>query len=465
MQRPNRRGTARKAPNSLTRIPIRLNILLGLVIVMLIALGAQLMNLQIRNHEKFVAEISSGTQSVEKEKVQRGMIYDTTGKVLVANKGSQAVMYTKPKNISEQKMYQVANEVAKNIQIDTAQLSKSAAASYYLQNAKRSALVAKHIKNIAVEGTDERVRQLTQYLMKHDDQIVLSDAQKNAAMIYQKMNNAYALSTVYLKETDVSAAEVAKIGERQSAMPGVKVGLYYTRDYPNGTGMQSVIGSVSTSKAGLPDSKVNTLLTQGYARDDSVGTSYLEQFYESSLRGTKKEISVSTDGKTGETTTAVKNAGQAGDSLHLTINAKFQEDVQKILNEKMPGGLTQGAYAVVINPKTGGLYAMGGVYRDNQTGKKTDDALGNINRAQVVGSAVKPAMITTAFMNNVITPQNSNITDVPIQIAATPKKASWFNQNGAVPLTAQTALQNSSNSYVMQLMLKMGGQVIIPTCP
>jgi len=462
MQRPNRRGSARKAPNSLTRIPIRLNILMGIVILMLGALGIQLVNLQIRSHTKFVAEITSGTQSVEREKVQRGMIYDTTGKVLVANKGSQAITYNKPKNISEAKMYEIANEVAKYIQIDSTQLSDSNYATYYILDETRNKAVASHIKNVAEIGTDERVRQVTSYVMKHMDEFPLDDQQKNAAMLYQKMANAYSLSTVYLKENDVTADEIANIGERQSKMPGVKVGLYYTRDYPNGDAMQSIIGSVSTSKAGLPDSKVNTLLTQGYERDDNVGTSYLEQYYESTLRGTKKQTAVSTDGKTGENTTDVINAGQAGDSLHLTINAKFQEDIQNILSEKMPGGLTQGAYAVVINPKTGGLYAMGGVYRDSDTGQKTPDALGNINRAQVVGSAVKPAMITTGLMNNVITPQNSNITDVPIQIAATAKKASWFNQNGSFPLTAQTALQNSSNSYVMQLMLKLGGTSYFP---
>jgi cell division protein FtsI/penicillin-binding protein 2 len=441
---------------------VRLNVLMGIVVVMLGALGLQLMNLQITDHEKFAAQVTTDTQSIEKEKVQRGMIYDATGKVLVANKGVQAITYTKPKNVTNNDLFKIANAVGNYLTIDTAQLSKSNYALYYILDEKRAAAIAKHIKNVGAFGTDLRQDQLLKYVNKHAATLTLTDDERNKAMIFQKMANAYSLSTVYIKETDVTDAEIANIGERQAKMPGVKVGLYYSRDYPNGDSMKSVIGSVSTSKSGLPDSQVNTLLTEGYARDDSVGTSYLEQYYETALRGTKARKAVTTEGKTGNTKTETIYAGQAGDSLKLTINAKFQEDVQNILSTQMPGGLTQGAYAVVLNPKTGAVYSLGGVYRDNKTGEKTDDALGNINRSLAVGSAVKPAMITTGFMNGVITPENSNITDVPIQIAATPVKASLFNQNGAVPLNAVTALKMSSNSYVMQIMLKLGGVTYYP---
>ncbi|MFL1695809.1 peptidoglycan D,D-transpeptidase FtsI family protein [Weissella kandleri] len=457
MQQPRRKRRRRRAPNSLTRIPVRLNALLGIVILILVILGVQLLNLQVRKADKFKAEVNSSAKSIEKENVQRGNIYDSTGKVMVDNKGSQAITYQKPKSITEAEMYKVANEVGKYLQVDTDQLADTNYAMYYIQDDKRAQKVGRHINNLASDGTDAQVRQLTQYLKQHKDDFPLTDAQKNNAMIYQKMGDAYALSTVYLKTNDVSAEEIANIGERQSKMPGVKVGLYYTREYPSGDAMASIIGAVSTSKSGLPESQVNSLLTKGYDRDDSVGTSYLEQYYESALRGTKRKVSVGTDNRTGKTSSKVIQPGQAGSDLTLTVNAKFQEDLQKILEEKIPGGLTEGGYAVMINPKTGALYGMAGVHRDNKTGKMTSDALGNINRAQVVGSVVKPAMITTAMMNNVITPTNSAVNDVPIQIAGTAVKSSWFNQNGSVPLTAETALEASSNSYVMQLMLKMGG--------
>lgn len=453
MQQPRRKKKNRRAPNSLTRIPVRLNVLLGIVILLLVLLGLQLANLQIRRQASFKEEVNSSSTNLEKERVQRGRIYDDTGKVIVDNKGTQAITYRKPKSTSEAEMYRVANETGKYLKVDTDQLAPTNYATYYVLDKKRAEKVGHSIKNLATYGTDEWMRQVTKYVMTHEDDFPMNDQQKNNAMLYQKMSGAYALSTVYLKTNDVTDKEIANIGERQSKMPGVKVGIFYTREYPNGDGMSSIIGSVSNSKSGLPESEVNTLLTQGYSRDDSVGTSYLEKYYESALSGSKKIISVGSN----NSKQTVVQSGQAGSNLNLTINSKFQEDLQKILEENIPGGLTEGAYAVAINPKTGGLYGMAGVHRDNESGKLTSDALGNINRAQVVGSVVKPAMITTSMMNNVISPQNNAVNDVPIQIAGTAKKSSWFNQDGSVPLTAETALQNSSNSYVMQMMLKMGG--------
>ncbi|WP_261371606.1 penicillin-binding transpeptidase domain-containing protein [Weissella cibaria] len=150
--------------------------------------------------------------------------------------------------------------------------------------------------------------------------------------------------------------------------------------------------------------------------------------------------------------------------MTLTINAKFQNDVQDILEKNIPGGNTTGAYAVVINPKTGGIYATAGVNRDYETGKLTADALSTVNQANVVGSVVKPAMITTGFMNGAITPENNTITDQPISVAGTPTKSSWWNRNGSgnMPLTADTALMMSSNTYVMQVMLRLGGLNYFP---
>lgn len=463
MQSPKRRGNRRSKNGSLARIPARLNVLMGIVVLMLGLLGWRLVTLQVTDSETYKSAVNSAESSTEKVNVQRGMIYDSTGQVLVANKGSQAITYTKPKGVTEAEMYDIANEVAKYISIDTDQLSSGNYATYYIQDTKRAAKVVKASGTKTVPGTDDYVAALKSYVQKHEAKFPLSDKQKNAAMIFQKMANAYSLSTVYIKETGVTQEEIANIGERQSKMPGVRVGIYYTRDYPQGDSIKALVGSTSTSKSGLPEDSVNKLLTEGYSRDDIVGTSYLEKQYEDALKGTKGQVEVTTD-KDGKTTEKTTYAGHAGDSLTLTINSKFQNDVQSILENNIPGGMTTGAYAVVINPKTGGVYATAGVNRDNETGKTTPDALSTVNQANVVGSVVKPAMITTGFLNGTITAENNTITDQPITVAGTATKSSWFNRNGSgsMPLTADTALMVSSNSYVMQLMLKMGGLNYFP---
>ena len=461
MRSPKRRGGRRKTrKGSMSRIPVRLNVLMGIVILMLVALGWRLVDLQITDSAKYKTEVTSAESSIEKTNVQRGLIYDSTGKVLVTNKGSQAITYTKPRTITDKQMYKVANQVGKYVTIDTSSEELSAAnfAKYYIQSPKHAKAVAKASGTNEAPGTDPYVDALTNYIEKHQDKFTLTDAQKNRALIFQKMSNAYSLSTVYLKEDNVKQSEIANIGERQSKMPGVRVGIYYTRDYPEGEGIKSLVGGTSTSKSGLPSDSVNELLTKGYSRDDIVGTSYLEKQYEDTLKGSKGRVKV-TSGNNDKTNEETLYSGQAGGNLNLTINNKFQNDVEQVLKDKIPGGNTTGAYAVVLNPKTGGVYASAGVNRDSSTGSVTSDALSTVNQANVVGSVVKPATITTGFMNNVITPQNSTLTDQPIKVAGTSAKTSWWNQNGSgnMPLTADQALMMSSNTYVMQVMLKLGG--------
>lgn len=461
MRSPKRRGGRRKTrKGSMSRIPVRLNVLMGIVILMLVALGWRLVDLQITDSAKYKTEVTSAESSIEKTNVQRGLIYDSTGKVLVTNKGSQAITYTKPRTITDKQMYKVANQVGKYVSIDTSseELSTASFAKYYIQSPKHAKAVVEASGTNAAPRTDAYVDALTNYIEKHQSKFTLTDAQKNRALIFQKMSNAYSLSTVYLKEDNVKQSEIANIGERQSKMPGVRVGIYYTRDYPEGEGIKSLVGGTSTSKSGLPSDSVNELLTKGYSRDDIVGTSYLEKQYEDTLKGSKGRVKV-TSGNNDKTNEETLYSGQAGGNLNLTINNKFQNDVEQVLKDKIPGGNTTGAYAVVLNPKTGGVYASAGVNRDSSTGSVTSDALSTVNQANVVGSVVKPATITTGFMNNVITPQNSTLIDQPIKVAGTSAKTSWWNQNGSgnMPLTADQALMMSSNTYVMQVMLKLGG--------
>ena len=57
----------------------------------------------------------------------------------------------------------------------------------------------------------------------------MSEKQEQAAVLYAKMAGAYALSTVYLKTSDVSDSEMAEVGEHLSLLPGVKIGTSWSR--------------------------------------------------------------------------------------------------------------------------------------------------------------------------------------------------------------------------------------------
>ena len=72
-------------------------------------------------------------------------------------------------------------------------------------------------------------------------------------------------------------------------------------------------------------------MKKGYARNDRVGTSYLEKQYEDDLQGkkAKSEVVLDNNGKIVSQTPISK--GEKGSNLKLTIDSTFQTKVDEIL--------------------------------------------------------------------------------------------------------------------------------------
>lgn len=442
-------------------LPVRLNILLGIALTLMIALVIQLAFLTIQQGSYYQGEVNRSDETIEKGNVPRGMFYDSTGRVIVGNKAQAAITFTRGTSVTAASMRQTAIKLSRFLTVDTQRLSERAKAEFYLADDKQSQKVAKQVtKANAKKGatlTPAEVNNLmVNYVLTHHLTDTVDD---NAAMIFQRMSGAYTLSTTFIKESDVSNQELAEIGERLSEFPGVKLGTSWTRQYPEGDAFKALVGTVTNEATGLPENRLHTLLAQGYSQNEPVGNSSLEMDYESILKGSASQTLVTTNSDGQVKSSQVKYNGQAGDNIKLTINARFQSEVQKILEDNLPGGDVQGAYATVINPYTGGIYAMAGVDRDAATGKKTANPLGNINRGIVMGSVVKPAVLATAFQKGVISANNTVLNDQAIKIAGTPEITSYWNRGGkAIPIDAQTALERSSNTYFVQLGMKIGGQ-------
>ena len=447
-------------------IPFRLNFLFLIVFLLFAALIGQLAYLQILHGTMLESEVSSSETEVETQNVQRGQIYDSTGKVLVSNKSARAITYTKPLNVTNKEMYSVAKYLSKFITVSTKNLTATNKADYYL--AKHEKSVNKHIPGAAKMTPATLYKAQLDYVKKNKLYGTLTPKQKEIALLYSKMSGAYSLSTVYLKTDGVTDKEMSEVGEHLSEMAGVKIGTSWRRDYPNGTSVKSIIGTVTNEKTGLPSDSINQLLAQGYSRNDSVGSSYLESRYEDILKGTKKTIAVETqNGKILKETT--KYGGKKGDNVVLTINEKFQKEVQKYLEDGFNGikgsnPYAPGAYVVVINPHTGGIYALAGVSRDLSTGKVTANALGTINQSFVMGSVVKGAQVMGGLTSGVITPTNNTLYDEPIKLKGTATKSSWFNKSGGsnMSLSAAQALEVSSNAYMMKLTMLEAGYKYVP---
>ncbi|MGR3741626.1 peptidoglycan D,D-transpeptidase FtsI family protein [Companilactobacillus sp. DQM5] len=454
-------------------LPFRLNLLFFIVFLLFAALIAQLAYLQIVYGGKFQAEVSRTDKSIITSSVPRGIIYDSKGRAIVSNKAENAITFTKSSDIDNIQMYNTANKLSRIITVDTDKLTSRQEADYYLANTRNyQKELGKLPRNKKYNGKEQLensviYKNLVDFVKKED--IHLTKQQQNAAAIFNKMSSSYQLSTTFIKSSDVTSNEMAQVGEHLTELPGIGLGTDWNRNYPEGESIRELVGNVSSEKQGLPEDQISELLAKGYSRNDRVGTSYLEKSYESVLSGSKTKTQLNVNSKNKVTDSKVVYKGTSGDNLTLTIDSEFQNSVENILKQTFASakanGVAQyadGAYAVAMNPKTGAILAMAGINSNPKTGEQQDDALGVINRTFVMGSVVKGATVLGGLMDGAITPSSNTMPDDPIYLPGTPVKKSSYPIGTFGALNATSALEYSSNTYMMHLALKEANAKYIP---
>ena len=451
-----------------SHIPFRLNLLFLIVFFSFIALISRLAYIQLVKGDEFVALVQRTETTTAKKSVPRGSIYDSQGRILVGNKPKLAINYTRPADVKASTMLEIAKKLTTLISVDASELKERDLKDYWVAtnpDKVDSLLTAEEKKRIAKENLS--TSQTYEMQLEHipADELNYSDAEKQVIAIFTKMNSAYALSTVTLKNEGVTEQEVAKISERLGELRGVDVDSDWDREYPMGDMLKTILGTVSSEKTGLPSDKVKSLLAQGYSLNDRVGTSYLEEQYETVLSGTKTVVKSQTNTKGEVVNTTETYPGKGGSNLVLTIDTEFQKKIEDIATksvEEMTDPAADRVYIVVMNPKNGDVLGITGKKKKfdenfHSTGVE-DDALGAINNSFGMGSVVKPATVLSGYMDGAITLDDNTIVDEPIEFEASKPKSSWFNRNGKIELTDLDALERSSNAYMIKLVMKMGGQ-------
>ncbi|MDR0899440.1 MAG: penicillin-binding protein 2, partial [Lactobacillaceae bacterium] len=433
-------------------LPVRLNIIFYVSFVLMTLLIIKLTILTIFDGNTYFQTVNRTDTVTQKIAVPRGTIYDSAGKIVVGNTPTASIMYTRPTGVTSEEMAKEAKKLAGYISISTKKLTQRQQIDYYLANPKnyQKSLNSLNLSNSEINqlSNSEIYQKTVDKLTK--DKLSLSKKNKKAAFIFYRMNQVNTLASGVIKESNVSNEEIAKVGERASELGGLGVSQNWLRSKPDDDSLAAIVGSVSSPLTGLPDSQAKKLRAYGYENNASVGLNGLEEQYQLELAGTPKTIQVDTN------SSKTINSGQNGQDLHLTINSDFQSQVQEILKNHMAEGLSTGAYATVINPETGAIYAMGGWSRDNKSGEVKANPLGNLNVPILMGSVVKPATEALGLQQGVITTTENTLIDQTIQIQGSPAIKSAFNENGdEVPLTARQALEVSSNTYMIQLALKI----------
>ena len=447
-----------------SHVPFRLNFLFFVIFGLFVALIVQLGYLQIVNGDNIEKQLKASSVVEVNGSSPRGMIYDASGKPLVKNQANAAITFTRGNKMTAEDLLKTAQKLATLIDIPIDKnLTERDLKDFWLADPENLKKAQDQLssKQKALGASDQYAATVDKVT---DEDIAFNDDQLKVASIFKRMNSAQSLSTVYLKNSDVSDEELAIVAENMTELPGVSTGTDWTRKIVEGSSLASLIGTVTTEEQGIPEENLDEYLAKGYARNDRVGRSYLEKQYEEVLQGSKSKSQITLDNSNNIESQKEIYAGSKGDNLVLTLDAKFQKEVDEILQDNFKSLMDSGAaeyspgvYAVAINPKTGGILSMSGYQHEAESSKLQENAIGTFINAFVPGSVVKGGTLAAGWENGVLN-GNEVLYDQPIRIGSD-VKASIFNPTGANNrnLSAEQALEVSSNSYMMQVALRLMG--------
>lgn len=380
----------------------------------------------------------------------RGRILDSKGRVLVDNVGVKTIVYRKINSIRLEEELEVAEKLASLLEfketIPTQDLKKFWLTTHTEEGNKL-------ITSEEYELYDRRkLNSNDLYLLKLDriTEEMLSkytEFEKKCAYVYTLMNKGYYYDAKVIK-LDVTEKEYASVLEEK--IKGVTNEMYFKREYPYGSTLRSIFGSVGS----IPKELEMHYLNQGYALDDIVGISFLEQQYDSYLKGEKDTYKVEEDG-----TLTLVTEGKRGNDLVLSIDMEMQQGIEEIVKEEIKNGKKlknteyyNGSYVLVGDPNTGAIKAMVGVkYLGQDVFKMTESDV--ITSSFTVGSIVKGASMAMAYQNNLVD-VGKKIKDSCVKLYLVPEKCSYKSLGYIDDITA---LKTSSNYYQFLLAIKLVG--------
>lgn len=454
-----------KKPTSMTK---RIYLIFSVIVVLFSIIILRLAQMQILNKSFYDEKLNSSTTYTVTTSNPRGEIYDAAGNLLVSNTVKQVVAFTRSNTITAEEMKELAAKLSTLVTFTETNVTTRQKKDYYLADSDTYAAVVKSLPDD--EKYDSYGNNLTESEIYAnainavtDDEINYSEDELKLVYIFSQMNAASTFSTVNLTTGDLTEEQIAYITANQSKLSGISIATDWDRETPTSS-LASIIGTVSSKHSGLPAEEADDYLAKAYSLNDRVGTSYLEKEYEEYLQGTHTVREITTDKNGNVVSDEVTSEGKAGQNLKLTVNSDFQAGVESILNQYYSADIadgyatySEGAYAVALNPQTGAILAMAGLSHETGSSTTTLDALGTINDIFVPGSVVKAATLTAGWESDAIS-GNQVIADQSINIAGSSAITSWFTGSGSTNITAVQALEYSSNTYMVQVALKMMGQ-------
>ncbi len=459
---------------------VRSIVLAAVVIVAAFMCGLKLLQIQIADGSSYLA-LTKSTYTAEQEiEAARGKIADSKGNILNTNKiiyNINLQMSSLVSGTENEIIYRVLTVLIKNGEEWNDSLPITTAQPYAFKEDSDTAIAK--MKNTLNVGGYATVDNCIYQLYKTYDISEEYDEQMRryiAGVRYEMTIKDFSYQNKFVLASDIGEDTVMELKELSPLLSGVDITESWEREYLNGELAPHIRGTVGSISA----EKYQQLKDSGYTLNDIIGLSGVEQALEDELRGTRgvRTITRSNDGA--ELKDEVTTEPQAGNSVMLTIDSKFQQQVQDIVQYHMDflhsphyttahdakhrGTECYAGAAVVLDVKTGGVLAMVSLpgydindYINNYSEVLNRDYSPVFNRAldgtYRPGSTFKTITATAGLAEGVIT-ADSTITCNQVYTYYKGWSPKCTGYHG--PITVKDALKVSCNVFFYETARRLG---------
>lgn len=446
-----------KRKNNLKIINKNLKIFIIVIIATFIFISFNLYKIIYINKDIYIEKLNNiNDKVIYGNSAPRGKIFDRNYNILVDNVTKPVIVYKKEKNTKISDMVRLAKKMTEILDLNYSKNTKFNLKEYYY-------IINKKVVDSKI--TEEELNKYNNNILTNNDLYniklsritdeeldKMSEVDKKASYIYFLMNNGYSYSDKIIKDKDVTDQEYSYVLEQEENLGGFSGRLDVERVYHYNDTFKSIIGNIGK----IPSEEKDYYLSKGYDINDIVGTSYLEKYYEDTLKGVK-----ATYKKINNNTLVKLTNEKKGKDIVLSIDIKLQQEVDKILLEEIKKAkkeantrLFNKSYVIIQDPNNGEILAMSGkqLIENGKEGMFIDVTPSIISSSYTPGSVVKGASMMVGYTTKAID-IGYKTTDECIKIKSSPKKCSSHKLGRINDIDA---LAESSNVYQFKIAIKVG---------
>jgi len=468
-------------------------LVLGLIVFIIMAVYVlRLADWQILNGSSFLDQAAKSNSTTVAIDAARGEILDVNGAGLAVNKTGYAIVFDRvymTKDTQNKTILQLTKLLTQRGEkwTDVLPIKLNAKGTYEFitgEEKEAATLKSKYYLNMnPYASADECMAEMVKnYKVAGYSP---ADTRNIVAVRYNMTKTGFGISAPYTFAPDVSQATVAIISENSHLLPGATAKVTAVRQYPNGSLIPHVIGTIGA----ISQEEYDTLhKSKGYELNDRLGKSGIEQSFEDMLRGKTGEKLVETTTTGALASETVTKAPSSGDSVYLTIDSRIQAVLNASLAQNVKAtqangvklsaqnykGLSSGhgedcvaGAAVALRVKDFSVLAASTYPSYDLTEYLTDtnyytSLIKNKDKPLVdrafngiftPGSVIKPYVALAALQENAIT-TSTRLEGNSKYTRFAPKIFGSIGNYGMI--TANYAIQKSSNSFFYEVGYRLG---------